>query len=313
MQEINFSFVIPHKNSPMLLERCIRSIPSRDDIEIIIIDDASDDSYVKSDSFPGVGNPIVKIHFAKEPRGAGPSRNIGLDLALGKWIIFADADDYFNFCLDECLGDYLNSNSDIVFFKANSVDSVTYTNSYRALQLNRFIDLYKNDPLRGANLLRYRFGEPWAKMIKRSVIVENEIKFDETIIHNDTMFSLLVGYCSKDIEVDDRALYCCTTRRDSISFSTSNEKRLARIWVFARVELFFDKKRIGINKIYKHVFSLTYFFFTNQSYFKKGLGLMHSLNIPTGMVFLKMIYTFPYFLLDLNKNWLRKLIFKTFY
>lgn len=37
-----YSFIIPHKNSPDLLNRCIQSIPKRDDIEIIIVDDNSD-------------------------------------------------------------------------------------------------------------------------------------------------------------------------------------------------------------------------------------------------------------------------------
>ena len=313
MQEINFSFIIPHMNTPLLLERCIKSIPARNDVEIIVIDDASDDSFVNKGNFPGIRNPLVKVHFGKVNRGAGASRNLGLELASGKWVIFADADDYFNYCLDECLDYYMNSNSDMVFFKANSVDTVTYTNSYRSLQLNRFVDLYKRNPEKGSNLLRFRFGEPWARMIKKSVVKRNNIKFDETIIHNDTMFSLLVGYYSKGIEVDDRAVYCFTTRQNSISFSTNNDKRLARIWVFARVEIFFDEKHIRMSKIYKHVISLTFFLFTNQLYFKKGLSVMNNLNFSTRQVFLKMFYTFPYFLVDLNKTWLRKLIYNTLY
>jgi glycosyltransferase involved in cell wall biosynthesis len=39
---INYSFIIPHHNSPKLLERCLNSIPQRDDIEIIVVDDNSD-------------------------------------------------------------------------------------------------------------------------------------------------------------------------------------------------------------------------------------------------------------------------------
>ena len=35
--EINYSFIIPHRNVPHLLQRCIDSIPKRDDIQIIIL------------------------------------------------------------------------------------------------------------------------------------------------------------------------------------------------------------------------------------------------------------------------------------
>ena len=41
---INYSIIIPHKNSPELLERCLNSIPERKDIEIIVVDDCSNEN-----------------------------------------------------------------------------------------------------------------------------------------------------------------------------------------------------------------------------------------------------------------------------
>ena len=40
---ILYSFVIPHHNTPDLLQRLIDSIPQREDIEIIVVDDNSDE------------------------------------------------------------------------------------------------------------------------------------------------------------------------------------------------------------------------------------------------------------------------------
>lgn len=42
MDEINYSIIIPHKNIPHLLQRCLKSIPRRKDVQIIIVDDNSD-------------------------------------------------------------------------------------------------------------------------------------------------------------------------------------------------------------------------------------------------------------------------------
>lgn len=50
--EINYSFIIPHRNVPHLLQRCIDSIPKRDDIQIIIVDDNSDPKIVNFECFP---------------------------------------------------------------------------------------------------------------------------------------------------------------------------------------------------------------------------------------------------------------------
>lgn len=39
--QFNYSFIIPHHNSPDLLNRYLKSIPQREDIEIIVVDDNS--------------------------------------------------------------------------------------------------------------------------------------------------------------------------------------------------------------------------------------------------------------------------------
>ena len=51
---MNYSIIIPHKNTPELLRRCIKSIPQRDDLEIIIVDDNSSKEIVNFDNFPGL-------------------------------------------------------------------------------------------------------------------------------------------------------------------------------------------------------------------------------------------------------------------
>ena len=92
---INYSIIIPHKNIPYLLQRCIDSIPYRDDVQIIVIDDNSDPTIVDFSNFPGCNRPQVEIYFTKDGRGAGYARNVGLQHVKEKWVLFADADDLF--------------------------------------------------------------------------------------------------------------------------------------------------------------------------------------------------------------------------
>jgi glycosyltransferase involved in cell wall biosynthesis len=44
--EINYTIIIPHKNIPHLLQRCLDSIPRRNDLQIIVVDDNSDEDIV---------------------------------------------------------------------------------------------------------------------------------------------------------------------------------------------------------------------------------------------------------------------------
>lgn len=108
--EINYSFIIPHRNVPHLLQRCIDSIPKRDDIQIIIVDDNSDPKIVNFECFPGLNEKCVEVYFTKEGKGAGYARNIGLTYAKGKWFLFPDADDHYTTDLMNVLDKYVNSN-----------------------------------------------------------------------------------------------------------------------------------------------------------------------------------------------------------
>ena len=60
---IYYSFIIPHHNTPELLQRLINSIPQRKDIEIIVVDDNSD-----KDKKACVNRPDVKIIYIENKR-----------------------------------------------------------------------------------------------------------------------------------------------------------------------------------------------------------------------------------------------------
>ena len=73
---MNYSIIIPHKNTPDLLYRCINSIPQRKDLEIIIVDDNSSENIVDFDNFPGLNRENTTVIFNKAGKGAGNARNI---------------------------------------------------------------------------------------------------------------------------------------------------------------------------------------------------------------------------------------------
>lgn len=235
---IRYSVVIPHHNIPRLLERCLSSIPQRDDLEIIIVDDNSDASLVDFSHFPGQDRSSVHIIFDKAGRGAGNARNIGIEAAKGDWIIFADADDFFNPCFNEILDQYADADYDAVFFGANSVDTDSYWPASRTAHLLGYIQQFEDEKtkIQGERRLRYRFGEPWARFVKRSLIEDNDIRFDMTPIHEDTLFCYTLGLAAKNIKVDRRCIYCVTERAQSLSHSVNRAKQMATVCVFAQKE-----------------------------------------------------------------------------
>jgi glycosyltransferase involved in cell wall biosynthesis len=235
---LNYSIIIPHRDIPQLLQRCLDSIPQRPDLEVIVVDDNSNPEVVDFDHFPGMERPNTTVIFDKSGKGAGRVRNIGLEHAKGKWLLFADADDFFNYCLNDVLDEYADNDSDIIFFRISSVDSVYYVNSDRDGFYNAYFEEYLDNRIEGEKQLRYVSGVPWGKLVRREMVTSKNIKFQETTIHNDTKFGYLTGYYANNIAVDLRAIYCLTYRQDSISYTLTDDKIIESIRVLAERERF---------------------------------------------------------------------------
>ena len=243
---INYSIIIPHKNIPKLLQRCLDSIPQRDDLEIIVVDDNSDPNIVDFGQFPGKSRKDVTIIQNKTGRGAGAARNVGLQHARGKWIIFSDSDDYFTYCFNGLLDCYKDDASDIIYFCVSSVDSETYVNNDRADAFNYFFIQYLNGDSKAESLIRYIVSSPCSKFVKRQLIVDNQIECEETSKYDDVGLSYLLGYYAKEIKVDNHALYCITVRPASLSTTVSEETLFDNVRVFARREKFLNDHNVPI-------------------------------------------------------------------
>lgn len=203
---------------------------------------------------------------------------MALDIASGRWVIFADADDFFNYCLADVMNDYAESNADIIYFPAISLDTDKYTPSWRANHLMRFINTYRKNRKKGESLLRYMFGEPWCRIVRRELLEKHKIRFDETIVHEDTVIAYLSGYYAKTIEVDDRALYCVTERQGSLSSSTNEAKLLTAVSIMARRERFLRDHGVWTNdKFNEYPYKyLLYALLRDKGLYRRALKLFTS-------------------------------------
>lgn len=252
MSAINFSIIIPHKNTPTLLQRCIDSIPNRKDIQIIVVDDNSDAASIQKLKRIIQAYNYIEVYFSEKSLGAGHARNIGLQHALGKWLLFADSDDFYNPCFEKRIDHYLYSRFDLIIFSASSVNSTTFTPAKRNEMIKEYHDIYKQDPQRGEILLKYYFTENWAKMYKAELIMKNDITFDETYNTNDYMFSVKAAYYARFIHEDDSEIYCITVRENSLTgqYDTSLNDIMIRYGVSLRVCLFFKEHHIPVTEKY---------------------------------------------------------------
>ena len=223
-RKIVFSVIIPHKNVPHLLQRCLNSIPRREDIQIIVVDDNSDADKVDFVNFPGINDPFVEVVFGKNEdgrKGAGYARNLGLEQAKGKWLLFADADDFFTENAFDYLFAYVDSEHEIIYYKVTSCYSDTYKKANRDKGVNSLIDNYVHKIKKSEDKIRYRHLPPWCKMIQLKLIRRESIRFEEVIAANDRMFSIYSGHLSHSVMAIDKVIYCITVNKGSIGHTLS--------------------------------------------------------------------------------------------
>lgn len=278
MNNINLSIIIPHYNESELLEKLLNSIPIQNDIEVIVIDDQSDEYLNKYKQIIKKYN-YNTFHFisnGSKKKGAGVCRNIGLKNASGEWILFADSDDYFLEGFYNVISKYFNTNNDVIFFNPTSIYLDTGRTADRHIEYRDRIFRYKkNKNLKTEIDIRYKFSVPWSKLIKKEFLDKNNIKFDNVIASNDVMFSIKTGYHMDKFKVDERVIYCTTRNKGSLTVTRNKE-------IFdSRLNVYINKIKFLRNRLTKK--ELNCFTLTGQGFIfnsiKYKLGFRKIINV----------------------------------
>jgi glycosyltransferase involved in cell wall biosynthesis len=255
---MKYSVIIPYKDIVDLVVRAVQSVPDRPDIEVIIINNGTTE--LPASLFAGRHN--VQVLWEAIGKGAGAARNVGLEHAKGEWLLMLDADDFFTENAFEIMDRYAEGEEDITFFYTTSCDSDSLAPSNRQEDTNELLDAYLQTKDEGG--LRYGWSSPWAKMIKRSLVEEKQIRFDEIQVSNDVLFSVKTGFWAQSITASKEQIYCITTRQGSLT-QTPNLKNLnERIDTSIRFNAFLKEHKI--RQYRKSIMYLVYTIARNYGY-----------------------------------------------
>jgi glycosyltransferase involved in cell wall biosynthesis len=236
MANYNYSVVIPYRDKYDMLVKAVASIPDRDDVQIIIIDNSV--SPLPNEKVPVKEKAKVLFTISSPTKGAGCARNVGLKHVEGRFIVFLDADDYFTPTAFISFDKYLDSNYDIIYFDADSIRLIDGAKSDRHLGIHQYIESFLKDG--NENQLRYRFVNPIAKMIRTELVNEHCILFDEVKVSNDVMFSIYTGYYAKSVSASRDIVYVITEgeKGTTLTKSRNAENQFIRFQVTIKRFLF---------------------------------------------------------------------------
>ena len=242
---IYYSIIIPHKNTPDLLQYCLDSIPIRDDVQVIVVDDDSDADKVDFKNFPRWKGANYEYYLTKRSGGTGYALNVGLDFVKGKWLVFSGADDYLLPAVDEVFNQEKDTDADIVYYRPKAVmlkDRISRSN--RADWYNNIVDEYLNT--HDEMPLRCRWFSPCSKLLKTELIRNHNIRFDEIRYSNDNLFSVKAGVNASKIEVRDKSFFCITESGNTLTSSFMQKPGELRI----RTDAFFRAQQVIVDHGY---------------------------------------------------------------
>ena len=230
-----FSVIIPvWRGAIKFLPKLFDSIPEKEGIEIIVVDNSKEPvsrNEIQSD------RDIIFLHSAPD-RHAGGSRNDGIAIAKGKWLVFADADDFFSEDAFNVFYKYFDSDAEIIYTCPQGVYIDTNEYSDRG---SHYYDLICNylDGKKTEEDLRYGFSSPCAKMVSHELVDREHLSFDEIRAGNDIYFSATTGYFARKIVADKGITYYITVNKGSLTQRRDFESLNARLYGSAHRNLFF--------------------------------------------------------------------------
>lgn len=236
---MTYSFIIPHHNSPELLNRCLDTIPQREDIQIIVVDDNS-----KAELRPTITRSDVEVIYidAEHTKGAGHARNVGIERARGKWLLFADCDDYYSDGFIDVLDKYKDFDIDVLYFNVCFKDPDSLSPQKKFI-ITSYFEQYDGSEGTLENI-KYRVNSPWTKMLNAKYVLSNSILFEEVPNGNDVLFSLLVAVNAKNVMVEKQQLYTYVYNKNGITNRVkSNEEIVCEIVHSIKLNTFYKSIR----------------------------------------------------------------------
>lgn len=242
------TIIIPVYNAEKTIEKCISSVLNQTykNLEILVIDDGSKDN--SFEVIKSIDDPRIKA-IKKKNEGVAVTRNKGIKMALGKYIMFIDNDDF----IDE---DYVETH--VKNIKDNDIVISGYR---RPNEEGKIILELKLEDTPYSKMLVFA---PWAKLYRKDFLIKNNIQFLDTNIGEDVYFNLYAVLKTDKIKILDYIGY--NWFFNSKSVSNTIQKDFRDLQVFKLLNKCYDKLKQEklIEKNYEMV---EYFFIRYVSWF----------------------------------------------
>lgn len=226
MNDVLVSVIIPVYNVEEYLEECLDSVLNQTykNIEVIAINDGSTDNSPSILESYAIENENITI-ISQKNSGQSIARNNGIKIANGKYIYFLDSDDYILPETFEQLVRTMEENDlDLIRFTAESfTDNINIPLIKDKYNFDEYFEpnkIYNKEEFLKSSKLSFS-ASPVLYIIKRDVLIRNNILFKPGIVHEDELFTVEVFLNVEKTMYDPSSFYKRRYRPNSTMTSNS--------------------------------------------------------------------------------------------
>lgn len=216
LNKFQYAIVIPHYNSTKLLGRMLSSIPERDDVQIVVVDDCSREEEVSN--LKELHHQNLQIIYMEENHGAGYARNEGLRHIDANWVTFVDSDDMFADDAFSSFDQYANTDNDLLCYYVKAINGVSHKELKNVLHSEVSVrGFYDCQTKKYEDLFRFRNNVCWNKLVRTDFLKKYHIEFEECQVNNDVFYTLCIGLHVKKYQIIPKELYIWIENGDSMT------------------------------------------------------------------------------------------------
>lgn len=206
------SIVIPCFNAEHTINRCLESIPERNEIEVIIVDDCSTDSTSNVvDSFINKSSLNISFFHNANNMGAGNTRNEGIKHCSKKYMMFLDSDDALASSFVESVFHILDLGYDEIIFNAKRI----FEKKEVLLKMFFSNKIYEGK-INSKDALVYIRGCTCGKIYRTDMVQLNKIKFGSMPRNEDMVFTKIATSYAESVYYIDSPLYLYYDNSESL-------------------------------------------------------------------------------------------------
>ena len=228
------SVIIPCYNVESYIDRCLTSITSQtldlSLLEIICIDDAStDNTWSKLQTWETAFPENIMIIHCDENGRQGSARNIGLQYSSAPWIAFIDSDDWVepNY-FEKMYSIASKTDCDIVTcqFVRDSSTELSFLSDRKTDKADRCLLIDTMEKRKLFLVLKSMDSLAWGKLIRKSLLIDNQILFPENLTYEDTYFASMLHLYTKKVYFLEEKLYHYFVNEHSTVLQTNSDHHL---------------------------------------------------------------------------------------